>query len=440
MGVTIDLVKKYENIVKVANNSNKATSELNKLTSSNNKTSKTEKKDNFKEVLDTKSKDDKNNMIIDDKKNTESSTKVEDIEKQIEELEENIDELPEEKVIELLNNILNLLNELKNSDNTLELQGTINNDILNSIIEKINSQKETEAVNLNDLMSKLSELLETDVSKEALDSNSLKLIEKLLTKLNSTLDENINSNKDVKNIVNNLLSDISEKVDNSESNKVLTLEEMLNKNNSNGTKEDLSKNESNLKENVSTSKEDKFLNKLLNKDDSLDKFNLFSIRSQLQGQSVNNVQATDNTTINTISFTNDLIQDVKLMVSNALKELTVKINPGNLGQMTISLIEENGVMKANLKATSKETVELLAQNLGDIKKQLDDQNLKIADVNIELYQDDTTFFKQKDFEGEMQGRQNGQTNVSESNRVDSITEELVEEEMAIEDSNINFLA
>ena len=323
---------------------------------------------------------------------------------------------------------MNLLNELKNSDNTLELQGTINNDILNSIIEKINSQKETEAVNLNDLMSKLSELLETDVSKEALDSNSLKLIEKLLTKLNSTLDENINSNKDVKNIVNNLLSDISEKVDNSESNKVLTLEEML------------SKNESNLKENVSTSKEDKFLNKLLNKDDSLDKFNLFSIRSQLQGQSVNNVQATDNTTINTISFTNDLIQDVKLMFSNALKELTVKINPGNLGQMTISLIEENGVMKANLKATSKETVELLAQNLVDIKKQLADQNLKIADVNIELYQDDTTFFKQKDFEGEMQGRQNGQTNVSESNRVDSITEELVEEEMAIEDSNINFLA
>ena len=128
------------------------------------------------------------------------------------------------------------------------------------------------------------------------------------------------------------------------------------------------------------------------------------------------------------------------MFSNALKELTVKINPGNLGQMTISLIEENGVMKANLKATSKETVELLAQNLVDIKKQLADQNLKIAEVNIELYQDDATFFKQKDFEGEMQGRQNGQTNVSESNRVDSITEELVEEEMAIEDSNINFLA
>ena len=62
-------------------------------------------------------------------------------------------------------------------------------------------------------------------------------------------------------------------------------------------------------------------------------------------------------------------------------------------------------------------------------------------MNIELYQDDTTFFKQKDFEGEMQGRQNGQTNVSESNRVDSVAEEeLVEEKMATDDSNINFLA
>ena len=62
-------------------------------------------------------------------------------------------------------------------------------------------------------------------------------------------------------------------------------------------------------------------------------------------------------------------------------------------------------------------------------------------MNIELYQDDTTFFKQKDFEGEMQGRKNGQTSVSESNGVDSVTEEeLLEEEMATNDSNINFLA
>ena len=438
MEVKIDLSKRYENVAKNINNSSKVASELSNLNSSNNKTSKTDKKDNFKEVLDTKSKEDKNNMTVD---NRESSTKVEDIEKQIEELEEKIDELPEEKVIELLNNILNLLNELKNSDNTLELQGTINNDILNSIIENINSQKETGTTNLSELISKLAELLNDDASTEMLDSNSLKLIEKLLTKLNSTLDENVNSNKEVKNLVNNLLSDISEKVDNTDNKKVLNLEEMLNRNNSNSNKDDSSKNESNLKENVSTSKEDKFLNKLLNKDESLDRINLFSIRNQLQTQSVNTAQASNNTTINSISFTNDLIQDVKFMVSNALKELTVKINPGNLGQMTISLIEENGVMKANLKATSKETVELLVQNLADIKKQLADQNLKIADVNIELYQDDTTFFKQKDFEGEMQREHNGQVKNSESNGVDSIAEEeLAEEEMASDDNSINFLA
>lgn len=443
MEVKIDLSKRYENIAKNVNNSSKVTSELSNLNSSNNKTYKTEKKDNFKEVLEAEKED--KNTTVEDKKGTEVSDKVEDIEKQIEELEEKNDELSEEKVIELLNNILNLLNELKD-DNTLELKETINSDILNSILKNINSQKENGTTNLSDLISKLAELLDSDSSKEMLDNNSLKLIELLLTKLNSTLDENVNSNKEVKNLVNNLLADISEKVDNTDSKKVLNLEEMLNKNNSNSdssnsNKEELGENKSNLKENLSTNKEDKFLNKLLNKDDSLDKINLFSIRNQLQAQSANNVQAANNTTINSVSFTNDLIQDVKLMISNSLKELTVKINPGNLGQMTISLVEENGVMKANLKATSKETVELLAQNLVDIKKQLADQNLKIAEVNIELYQDDTTFFKQKDFEGEMEREHKGQVKNSESNGVDSVTEEqLVEEESAVDNSNINFLA
>ena len=85
------------------------------------------------------------------------------------------------------------------------------------------------------------------------------------------------------------------------------------------------------------------------------------------------------------------------MSNNGLKELTVKVNPGNLGEITIKLVQEDGVMKANLKANSKETTDLLSQNLADIKKQLGEQNIKIADVNIELYQDDTTFFKRTRF-------------------------------------------
>jgi len=443
MGMSIDLSKKYESVAKLDTSSSKIASELSNLTSTKDKTSKTDKKENFKDVLKTQNEYNKSDTskVADTSKDTEVLEKVEDLENKIDELEEKIENLSESEGVELLNIILNLLNEVNNSNNIVDVKGTINSDILNSIIENINSVKENGTINLSDLISNLTELLNNEASKDILDNNSLKLIEKLLTKLNTSLDENINANKEIKNSINNLIDDISEKIDNQESKKTLSLEEMLNRNNSNSNKEGSSKNESNSKETLFSSKEDKFLNKLLNKDDSLDKINLFSIRNQLQTQSVNTTQAASNTTINSVSFTNDLIQDVKYMVSNALKELTVKINPGNLGQMTISLIEENGVMKANLKATSKETVELLAQNLVEIKKQLADQNLKIADVNIELYQDDTTFFKQKDFESEMHGHQDSQNKTSGSNGIDFIKEEeLIEEEIAVDNSSVNFLA
>lgn len=436
MGMSIDLLKKYESSVKIDTSSSKITAELNNLSYTKDKISKADKKEHFNDVLKTQNEYNKSNTSK--IKDSEALEKIEDLENKIDELEEKIEKLSDDEVIELLNIILNLLNELNNSD-IADVKGNINNDILNSIMENINSAKENGSTNLNDLITNLTELLNSEASKDTLDSNSLKLIEKLLTKLNSSLDEN--GNKEIRNSINSLLDDISEKIDNQENKKTLSLEEMLNRNNSNNSKDDSSKNESNSNENSFSSKEDKFLNKFLNKDDSLDKINLFSIRNQLQGQSVNNAQVTNNTTINSISFTNDLIQDVKYMVSNALKELTVKINPGNLGQMTISLIEENGVMKANLKATSKETVELLAQNLVEIKKQLADQNLKIADVNIELYQDDTTFFKQKDFESETGKDRNSQLNNLESNGIDSVTDEqLIEEDVTVDNNNINFLA
>ena len=82
-------------------------------------------------------------------------------------------------------------------------------------------------------------------------------------------------------------------------------------------------------------------------------------------------------TINKATFADDLIKDVKFMSNNSLKELTVKINPGNLGEITIKLVQEDGVMKANLKANSKETTALLSQNLAEIKKQISEQNIKI---------------------------------------------------------------
>lgn len=145
-------------------------------------------------------------------------------------------------------------------------------------------------------------------------------------------------------------------------------------------------------------------------------------------------------TINKATFADDLIKDVKFMNTNSLKELTVKVNPGNLGEITIKLVQEDGLIKANLKANSKETSALISQNLSDIKKQLGEQNLKIADVNIELYQDDTTFFNEQSFSGQLseEQRRNNTRNSNTGNDLEGSEEDLVDN-IGANDNNIEFL-
>lgn len=437
--------------ISLNNLSSKSTLELYKIDNSKT-TSKyeTSKSEDFKDVLSlkTKSKDEdvrKDTKNVDNSNENESSNEVKDTTK-TDELKEKLKELDEDsksdskdKVNDVLTELLNLLAKLGVNEEDLKSNGEINSDNLKTMINGIGADG-TSNSNLSSVMEKILELLKTDSVKNGLDTDSLKLMEKLL----NNLSDNTASTKDVKSGIKNLMSEISNMIDSKQSGKALTLEDMLNKNYSQDNKESSLGNEGNkntTSENTKDTKEDKFLNSLIDdkKDSSLDKINLFASRTQIiQNQSVDTVRGL---TINKATFADDLIKDVKFMSTNALKELTVKVNPGNLGEITIKLIQEDGVMKANLKANSKETTALLSQNLADIKKQLGEQNIKISDVNIELYQDDTTFFSEQGF-GRQLSEEQGRSNNRNSNTVNNVTmtEEDLTDNIASNDSNIEFFA
>lgn len=331
--------------------------------------------------------------------------------------------------------MLSLLAKLGIKQDSINANGAINSKVG---IDGANSTLSNSG--LNDVMGKIMELLKNDSVKSKLDSNSLNLMEKLLGNLNGTIKEN--ATEPTKSSLKGIMSEISDLLENKQNagNKVLTLEDMLSKSYSQDNSE--SDNSSASKNNTpTTSKEEKFLNSLVddNKDDSLNKINLFASRtSTIQNQGVNNTRGL---TINKATFADDLIKDVKFMNTNSLKELTVKVNPGNLGEITIKLVQEDGVIKANLKANSKDTTALISQNLSDIKKQLGEQNLKIADVNIELYQDDTTFFSEQSFGGQLseEQRRNNTRNSNAANNLASSEEDLVEN-IEANDNNIEFFA
>lgn len=152
-----------------------------------------------------------------------------------------------------------------------------------------------------------------------------------------------------------------------------------------------SQEETVIKDSIIT-KEDKFLSKILEEDNTTtNKFTLFNNRMQSKGIETK-VETPAPTPINKATVAQDVIKNIKYIERNNIQQLTVKVYPKELGEVTIKLLSEDGIMKAELKATSKETYNILNSNLAEIKKALSEQSIKIQDVNIGLYNEDATFF------------------------------------------------
>ena len=134
----------------------------------------------------------------------------------------------------------------------------------------------------------------------------------------------------------------------------------------------------------------------------------------------------------------DVVSNVKYMVKNQVEQLTVKIYPKELGEITIKIISEDGIMKADIKSTSKETYTLLNSNMEEIKKHLSNESLIIKEVNIGLYED-TTYYSGQGFSNEFNDERNKENYSVEDN--DSInTHKEENEEISEEISNVNLLA
>lgn len=420
-------------------NSNSLSSTVSKRTSkevdsmfdkskSNSKASN--RKDDFKDVLNSSRKSEEKTEKAND---SDKEILVKELKDKIQELKEKVEENSgdEKEVNDIIESLLNALNKLLGLDNISELKPQGNTELIDSIIESA-MDGSSKSADSSSVLTQLLELLNSDEAKNSLDSETLTVMKELLAQLS----EDSKFSDKMKNGINDVLSKLTDMIDEAKNNsqKILSLEDMLNNGYSQEQNSSLRDSDSDNSEMFSSNKEDKFLNSLLDekKDNLIDnKIGMFSARSQaIQGQNTE----VRGLTVNKATFTSDLIKDVKYMSVNNIKELTVKVNPGNLGEITIKIIQEDGLMKANLKANSKETTALLAQNLAEIKKELGEQNIKISEVNIELYNEDTTFFKDGNFGGALSQEQ-GRDERGASSRASSTIFSNIQDEEEITDNN-----
>ncbi|WP_346868450.1 MULTISPECIES: flagellar hook-length control protein FliK [unclassified Clostridium] len=180
------------------------------------------------------------------------------------------------------------------------------------------------------------------------------------------------------------------------------------------------------------SKETAILNKVINgeeKDSKVTRAADFMSYFENSVQKSGEVSSEKPIAITKSDLNNDVIKALSYMDKNGVKDLTVKIYPKELGEISISVSMEQGALKAMIKATSKETVEMLALGLKDINEKLNGNNIKIQSVDIGLYEEDTTYFAHENNQGK--AYENGGQRSSEKGRqgseVNMVEEDVIPE-------------
>ena len=398
----------------------------------NSKNVSGEKKSNttFEEII----KNEKNtNKVVEESNATENKDKISE---NIEEVSKTVENGTDEEVLEAVMSLLQLLN-IKIEDNTAL---PIKVDLSNVAIEPTDNSFLIENF-LNNNNEKINLDLSIDINKE--------FAEDILSKVDNLLSliEDVDGNKITKNqifevIGNEITKEVSfEEVPVKEdiSNGIEIIKMVVNDESLFVTKNDDDILSKLLGEEITTSNLDEDTSKLKNNMNNEGNGAFFDVISKLENRNVFTDKASSEPiTVAKETASIDIVNNIKYMSRNLIQQLTVKVYPKELGEVTIKLLSEEGIMRADIKATSKETYNLLNSNLEEIKKYLNNENIEIKEVNISLYNEDTTYFSGQGFQED--NSENNERIFSEIDNYTTSSNVDIEEEIEINDSAVNLLA
>jgi len=425
---------------------------LNSISSNKNISTKQDiKQDNKNYLIKNENINNKDNSMM-SKLNKEDIQKIKD---KLAEQGFSKEELDSIKSLDDLKNLVEKIKDAGDLDNFVALVNSILQCLYSGQNVKLGKELEQ---NLDKLKVLLNNLSEGNGNKEQLLMEIKNILGEEFNKLNLT-DKN-SLDKDLLETFSNKLQTQIEKEPNAEKVSLLKniksemeniLKEESNNNNKLSVEPKINVDEpliveeetdsSNLKEN--TSKEDKLLKGLLeDKQQSAgEKINkavnfMSHLKNSTDINELSSKEALGNLVINKNTMNADIIKSIKYMELNNVKDLTVKIMPKELGEVFIKLTMEGGIMKANIGATTKEAYNLLNSNMQLIEDKLQNSGIKVQELSLNIYNEDTTFFKQ----GNEKGKNSNPSKSGNKENLSSMDEIPEEENISTIDGNVNILA
>ena len=318
-----------------------------------------------------------------------------------------------------------------------------------NIAEKIDSLTDLENIK-SSLNSKLNEVENT--------KNILDAIENLHTSSESNYSLELNNN-DMKEIINNINHLINEGRNNS--NKINeSLNSLIDKIKNQIKDLDKSSQEDSMYENLDTvgilnqskideyksskgtSNDLEYLENIVSADDNsyINSFVGINEFNTVYRNSTSNDIPQPVTEIRQEFITEDIIKSVKYMKNSDLEELNVKLNPRNLGEISIKLSKNKEHSNLLITVDDNNILDLVNKNIEDIKKHLNDTDINIKDIVINVKSENENLFSDnlnKEFNQDRRFNQNNSNKNKKNNN--QIIEELHNSEHNKDDDNLNIL-
>ena len=153
--------------------------------------------------------------------------------------------------------------------------------------------------------------------------------------------------------------------------------------------------------------------------------------------SINNTSMQEIPTIRQEYIGEDIIKTVKYLKSSGEEEITIKISPKELGDMTIKLTNNSDESNIVITISKSDVFDLVNDNQNEITKHLKDLNINVKEISIEM-KDNTqnNFSSNLSQEFERNSKGNNQKNKKNIRSIDDDIDDV--EEIYVEE-NINIL-
>lgn len=356
----------------------------------------------------------------------------------IEDSEGNIDD-------ELLQSILNSLN-ISNLNNELDNINNMSNKSeqdINSLIDDLNNLDSDKLIgnllsnNIQD-EAQLSKDIFNDLMQDiVVDNKLLNLRQKLEAKninseesiLSSSIEDatNIQKNEVDKNI-DNQRNNIIDVVNIEESYNQLEISSLSNKSSLfNNTKSELENDDLDTLEGILEEDSNNFIgfnNIVTEAENNSSKFNVESAPIREVRQEV---------------IGDDIVQTVRYLNENGLEEIKVKINPRELGEMTIKIMKSLEETKLSITITNEDIYDLVNKNVSEITKHLKSLDINVKEIFVDVKSNNEHFFSDNlNQEFDRNNKNNGK---QKKNKLQSFETENVDsiDEIEIKEDNLNIL-